>query len=62
MKNAEYTLELIRLAERLGFKAFAITVDTQSFGKRRRDERNVFSPQVTLELFKEMGYDFKMRN
>ncbi len=40
----------------------AITVDTQIFGKRRRDERNVFSPEVTLELFNELGYNFKMRN
>ncbi len=48
MKNAEYTLEVIRLAEKWGFKAFAITVDTQTFGKRRRDEKNIFSPQVEL--------------
>ena len=48
MKNAEYTIDVIRTAERLGFKGLAITVDTQAFGKRRRDERNVFSPQVTL--------------
>ena len=62
MKNAQYTLKIVRLAEKLGFKAFAITVDTQAFGKRRRDDRNVFSPKVTLELFEEMGYNFKMRN
>ena len=48
MKNAEYTLSIIRMAENLGFKALAITVDTQAFGKRRRDEKNVFSPKVTL--------------
>jgi (S)-2-hydroxy-acid oxidase len=48
LNNAEYTLDVIRLAERLGFHAFAITVDTQIFGKRRRDERAVFQPKVTL--------------
>jgi (S)-2-hydroxy-acid oxidase len=44
MKNASYTISIIRLAEKLGFKALAITVDTQTFGKRRLDERNVFQP------------------
>lgn len=37
MKNANYTLDVIRLAEKQGFKALAITVDTQTFGKRRKD-------------------------
>jgi len=37
MKNATYTNSIIRLAEDLGFKALAITVDTQAFGKRRTD-------------------------
>lgn len=35
MKNAEYTKDVLRLAEQNGFHAFAITVDTQMFGKRR---------------------------
>jgi len=48
MKNADYTLEVIRLAEKHGFKAFAITVDTQIFGKRRRDERSQFNGGVEL--------------
>jgi isopentenyl diphosphate isomerase/L-lactate dehydrogenase-like FMN-dependent dehydrogenase len=62
LKNAEYTLKVIRLAETLGFHAFAITVDTQIFGKRRKDERTVFQPKVALELFNELGYEFKMRD
>ena len=62
MKNANYTIEILRLAEKLGFQALAITVDTQIFGKRRRDERIVFQPQVNLELFNELGYNFKMRD
>ncbi len=37
MKNADYTLDFIRLVEKSGFHAIAITVDTQMFGKRRRD-------------------------
>jgi isopentenyl diphosphate isomerase/L-lactate dehydrogenase-like FMN-dependent dehydrogenase len=48
LKNSEYTLDVIRLAERLDFKAFAITVDSKVFGKRRRDERAVFRPKVAL--------------
>lgn len=51
LRNAEYTLKVIQLAEQIGFHAFAITVDTQIFGKRRRDERAVFQPKVALELF-----------
>jgi isopentenyl diphosphate isomerase/L-lactate dehydrogenase-like FMN-dependent dehydrogenase len=48
MKNADYTKKVIKLAEDNGFTALAITVDTQIFGKRRRDERNKFSPVVIL--------------
>ena len=51
MKNADYTLDFIRLVEKSGFHAIAITVDTQMFGKRRRDERVQFQPKVMLELF-----------
>lgn len=58
MKNADYTLDIIRLAEKAGFKALAITVDTQTFGKRRLDEKNVFNPKLNLELFDELGYHF----
>lgn len=31
-----------------GFHALALTVDTQTFGKRRIDKINKFSPQVSL--------------
>jgi (S)-2-hydroxy-acid oxidase len=48
MKNTDYTLNVIRMAEKQGFKAFAITVDTQMFGKRRRDERAQFNGPVEL--------------
>jgi hypothetical protein len=33
----------------------AITVDTQSFGKRRRDDRNKFAPDVNLEVWRDLG-------
>jgi isopentenyl diphosphate isomerase/L-lactate dehydrogenase-like FMN-dependent dehydrogenase len=35
-----------------GFDALALTVDTQTFGKRRADKKNNFAPSVTLEVFK----------
>jgi hypothetical protein len=31
-----------------GFNALALTVDTQTFGKRRIDKINNFRPEVTL--------------
>jgi isopentenyl diphosphate isomerase/L-lactate dehydrogenase-like FMN-dependent dehydrogenase len=37
LKNSEYTDKVIKFVENHGFSAFAITVDTQTFGKRRRD-------------------------
>jgi len=62
LKNAEYTLQIIKNVEKNGFKALAITVDTQIFGKRRRDARNNFSPKVTLEIFKELDIDILFNN
>jgi isopentenyl diphosphate isomerase/L-lactate dehydrogenase-like FMN-dependent dehydrogenase len=38
-----------------GFNALALTVDTQVFGKRRINLINNFNPQVTLEVFKQLG-------
>ena len=37
------TLNLVRNAERAGFKALVLTVDTPMFGDRRRDVRNKFA-------------------
>lgn len=46
-----------------GFDALALTVDTQTFGNRRVDRRNKFSPNVSLEVFKQLGveisFDFR---
>lgn len=40
-----------------GFHALALTVDTQTFGKRRADKINKFTPNVSLEVFKQLGVD-----
>ena len=48
LKNAEYTDRVIKFVEDHGFDAFAITVDTQIFGKRRKDSQNNFSPKIDL--------------
>lgn len=44
-------IEVLGLAERLKFHAIAITVDSNVFGKRRKDERSIFRPKVSLEIF-----------
>jgi len=41
-RDRDVTLQLIRRAERCGFKALVLTVDTPFFGKRRDDNRNKF--------------------
>jgi hypothetical protein len=38
-----------------GFHALALTVDTQVFGKRRINQFHSFNPQVSLEVFKQLG-------
>lgn len=55
LKNAEFTDKVIKFVEDHGFSALAITVDTQSFGKRRRDDRNKFAPDVNLEVWRDLG-------
>ena len=41
-KDRDVTMQLLRRAERNGFKALILTVDTPFFGKRRADNRNKF--------------------
>ncbi len=62
LKNASYTDKVIKFVEEHGFDALAITVDTQAFGKRRRDDRNKFAPNVALEVFKDMGIPLYFRS
>ena len=42
-KDRDVTMDLIRRAERAGYKAFAVTVDTPMLGRREADVRNRFS-------------------
>ncbi|KAL7300851.1 hypothetical protein TKK_0006409 [Trichogramma kaykai] len=44
------TRDLVRRAERAGFKALVLTVDTPMFGDRRRDIRNKFALPKHLRL------------
>lgn len=62
LRTTEYTEKFIRLVESHGFKALAITVDTQIFGKRRIDEYNKFEPDVELEMFKELGVKIRFKS
>lgn len=41
-KDRELTLSLIRRAEKAGYKAIFVTVDTPYLGRRRDDMRNRF--------------------
>lgn len=41
--SSEVTKNLVLRAERAGFKAIVLTVDTPMFGLRRADVRNKFS-------------------
>ena len=62
LKTADYTKKFLKMFEEKGFHAIALTVDTQSFGKRRIDERNKFLPEVELEVFNELGVNIKFRS
>merc|ERR1719453_2638948 len=42
-KDREVTLDLIKRAERAGYKALAITVDTPQLGRREADIKNRFA-------------------
>ena len=52
-KNQKVTSNLIRRAERAGYKALVITVDTPILGRRLKDARNKFNlpPYLTLANF-----------
>ena len=42
-KDRSVTLDLVRRAERAGYKAIAVTVDTPLLGRREADIRNRFT-------------------
>jgi (S)-2-hydroxy-acid oxidase len=49
-KDRDVTIDLIRKAERAGFKAIAVTVDTPYLGRRYADVRNKFGLPTHLTL------------
>lgn len=55
--DRELTAELARRAERAGYKALAITVDTPVLGRREADVRNRFKlpPHLTMANFVNKG-------
>jgi (S)-2-hydroxy-acid oxidase len=56
-KDREVTRNLIKRAEKAGFKALAVTVDTPILGRREADLRNRFSlpNHLTMGNFKHLG-------
>jgi (S)-2-hydroxy-acid oxidase len=58
-KDRNVTLNLIKRAEKAGYKALAITVDTPVLGKREADIKNRFAlpPHLTMGNFTAQGGD-----
>jgi (S)-2-hydroxy-acid oxidase len=56
-KDRVVTLDLVKRAERAGYKAFAVTVDTPILGRREADIRNRFAlpSHLTMGNFKGKG-------
>jgi (S)-2-hydroxy-acid oxidase len=56
-KDRAVTLDLVKRAERAGYKALAVTVDTPILGRREADVRNRFSlpSHLTMGNFKSVG-------
>lgn len=55
-KDRNVVIQLVRRAERAGFKAIVLTVDTPRLGRREADIKNRFSlpPHLTLKNFEEL--------
>ena len=56
-KDRDVTLDLIKRAERAGYKALAITVDTPSLGRREADVKNRFALPSHLTMGNFAGGD-----
>jgi (S)-2-hydroxy-acid oxidase len=56
-KDREVTLDLVKRAERAGYKAFAVTVDTPILGRREADLKNKFAlpSHLTMGNFASTG-------
>jgi isopentenyl diphosphate isomerase/L-lactate dehydrogenase-like FMN-dependent dehydrogenase len=50
MQDRKVTLDLVRRAEKAGYKALAVTVDTPVLGRREADIRNKFSLPAHLTM------------
>lgn len=59
-KDREVTLDLVKRAERAGYKALAVTVDTPCLGRREADIKNRFAlpPHLTMGNFTKAGGSF----
>lgn len=53
-KDRNVVAQLVRRAERAGFKAIALTVDTPRLGRREADIKNRLISQVELVFASEM--------
>ncbi|XP_069005977.1 2-Hydroxyacid oxidase 1 [Embiotoca jacksoni] len=63
-KDRELTLSLVHRAEKAGYKAIFVTVDTPYLGKRLDDVRNRFkiSPHLSMSNFSTASLAFSERN
>ena len=59
-KDREVTFDLVRRAERAGYKALAVTVDTPCLGRREADIKNRFAlpNHLTMGNFVKAGGSF----
>ena len=49
-KDRNVVAQLVRRAERAGFKAIALTVDTPRLGRRESDIKNRFSSKTSSQI------------
>ena len=54
--------KLITAIEELGFTAVTMSVDVQTYGKRRFEERSNFKPAAKLEIVDELGLNLIYRS
>ena len=64
VQDRKVTLDLVRRAEKAGYKALAVTVDTPVLGRREADIRNKFSlpAHLTMGKFIEKTRSLKINN
>ena len=60
-KDRKVSLDLVRRAEKAGYRAVAVTVDTPALGRREADVRNQFALPSHLNLanFTSLGGDIE---